>query len=446
VGFNLETLTSCSLSGPAASDTFVTLTSNDTSKLLLAALSTDVGSASISRMIRAGTTSMPAFYVYGLANTGQTSFSATGGGFTATGTVTLAKSGFVLSPQIGGLGADFSATVGGPPIGVTVQTALLDAQGNYVGTQNFRGPIFPGENAIASVTVTSSNTSVGTIIGSPAVITSANNTASVQFQALSASPQNTTNLAAVAPSGYTTPAQFASVTATVGQPRIRIDSGNSIGKNLERPGTIILLGAPAPAGGLDVTLTATGSLFLSSSANGDDGGSGTVVVHILAGGTTGTYYMYALDSIGTASVNASAPGFISGSGTETLTPSGIVIQGPGGESSTIPFNTPLSGGDKALSIRTAQLDTNGGFVFAQPLAGNAGNIPLTIIVSDSNSAAGTVPSTATILPGNTANGTATVQFHPLAAGLTTTITAVQPTGYTTPVDMFTSNTLKVNVQ
>jgi hypothetical protein len=429
VGQNFENQTTCALNGPASSDTIVTLTSNDPTKLLLAVNATDPGSISISRTIRTGGTSTPPFYVYGVGNTGQTSFGATAGGLTGTGTVTLAKSGFVLISPFG-LGANFPATAGGAPIGITVQTALLDASGNYLDTQAVAGGIS------ASVAVTSSNTSVGTVT-SPAVITGANNTATVQFQALSG---GTTVLTAVAPGGYTTPASFASVTATVGQPRILIDDGNTIGKNLERIGTIILLGAPAPAGGLQVTLQATGSLLLSSSANGDDAGNSTVVVTIPGGGTSGTYYMYALDSFGTATVAATAAGFKSGSGTETLTPSGIVIQGPGGQSGLIPFNTPLSGGDKPLSILTAQLDASGNFVQAQPLAGTAS---LTILTSNSNSATGTVSSTATILPGNTANGTTTVQFHPVAVG-STTITAAQPFGYTVPADG--TGSLKINVQ
>ncbi len=431
VGQNLENQATCSLSGPASSTTTVTLTSNDSSKLLLAVNANDPGSVSITRTIPTGGTSTAPFYVYGLGNTGQTSFGATAGGFTATGLVTLAKSGFVLISPFG-LGANFPATAGGSPQGITVQTALLDASNNYLDTQAVAGGI------TASVTVTSSNTTFGTVT-SPAVITGSNNTANVQFQALSAGQ---TVLTAVAPAGYATPTAFASVTATVGQPRMLIDDGNAIGKNLERIGTIILLGAPAPAGGLQVTLQATGSMLLSAAPNGDDAGNSTVVVTIPGGGTSGTYFMYALDNFGTATVTAtaSAGGFKSGSGTESLTPSGIVIMGPGGQSGLIPFNTALSGGDKPLSILTAQLDASGNFVQPQPLAGSAS---LTVLTTNSNSATGTVPSTATILPGNTANGTTSVQFHPVAVG-STTIGVAQPFGYTVPIDGTSS--LKVNVQ
>ena len=408
----------------------MTLTSNDPSKLLLSATDpTAAGSASISSLIRAGGSSTPPFYVYGLGNSGTATYSASAGGFTATGTVTLAKSGFVLVTPFG-LGADFTATAGGAPTDVTVQTARLDASGNYVDTQALAGGL------TASVTVTSSNLGVGTIVGSPAVITAGNNSANVQFQGVTG---GTTTLTAVTPAGYTPPSQFATVNVTVGQPRLLIDSGNSIGNHLERSGTIILLGATAPTNGLQVTLTVSaGSLSLSKT--GTDAGSSVISVTIPAGQSSGPYFMYGLADSGTATVSATATGFTSATGTESLTPSGIVIAGPFGQSGIIPFNTPLSGGNQPLSVSTAQLDTGGNVIQVQSLAGPAS---LTVTLTDSNAAAGTVPGTVTIAPGDAAGGTATATFHPVAVG-TTNIGVVQPGGYSAPTDG--SNLLKINVQ
>jgi hypothetical protein len=325
-----------------------------------------------------------------------------------------------------GLGNDFFATVGGQPVGVTVQTALLDASNNYLDTQNLAGGL------TASVTVTSSNTGVGTISGSPATITGATNSADVQFQGVST---GMTMVTAVAPAGYTTPNQNATVKATVTQPRIIIDSGNSIGKNLEQIGTITLVGAAAPASGLPVVLTVT-SGPLSLSTTGTDAGHASITVTIPAGQSSGTYFMYGLDLAGTATVSATATGYTSGSGTETLTPSAIVIGGPGGVG--FPFNTPLASGNQPLSISTAQLDPNTlGFVQTQPLAGA---VALTVTLINSNSAVGTVPGTVTITPGT---DTGTVQFHPITMGMTT-IGVTEPTGYSTPSDG--TNALKITVQ
>jgi hypothetical protein len=407
----------------------VTLTSNDQTKLLLSTDPTVAGSILITRTIRAGGSITAPFYVYGLGNSGTVTFGASAGGFIATGTVTLAKSGFVLVGPFG-LGADFIATAGGAPIDVTVQTALLDASGNYLDTQAVAGGL------TASVTVTSSNTAVGTIDPSslPAVITGSNNTATVQFQPASS---GTTVLTAVTPAGYTTPLQYATLNVTVGQPKIFIDDGNTIGKNLERAGTIILLGAAAPANGLPVLLTVKSGM-LSLSTSGTDAGFNSITVTIPAGQSSGTYFMYGLDVSGTATVTATAPGYTSGTGTETLTPSGIVIAGPQGVGFT--FNTPLASGNQPLSISTAQLDTSGNFVQTQALAGTAS---LTVSLTNSDATVGTlpVPATVTITPGN---DTGTVQFHPLKVG-TTNIGVVQPSGgYTAPTDG--TNLLKINVQ
>jgi hypothetical protein len=432
VGQNLENFTTCSLSGGAPSDQTVTLTSNDPSKLLLSPDGIVAGSASITRLIRAGGSSTPPFYVIGLGNSGNATFGASTGVFNATGTVTLAKSGFVLVTPFG-LGADFSATAGGTPIGLTVQTARLDASSNYVDTQALAAGL------TANVTVTSSNTGVGTISGSPAVIAGTTNSATVQFQGV---VPGTTVVTAVAPSGYSTPTSFATVNAMVGQPRILIDDGNSIGKNLQRQGIITLLGAPAPAGGLAVTLTASGPLSLSTT--GTDNGTGTITVTIPAGQSSGTYYMYGLDSVGSGTVSATATGgFKSGSGTETLTASGIVIAGPGGQSGIVPFNTPLSSGDQPLTISAAQLDTGGNLIQTQALAGSAS---LVINLTNSTPGTGTIPSTVTIAPGFNADGTpktATATFHPVAVG-TTKSSVSQPAGFSTPTDG--TNSVTINVQ
>jgi hypothetical protein len=271
------------------------------------------------------------------------------------------------------------------------------------------------------------------------VITASNNTGTVNFQGLTA---GMTLLTAVTPSGYSTPSQFTTVNATVGSAKLIIDNGNAVGNKLERQGTILLNGAPAPSSGLAVTLTVTAGP-MSLSATGTDAGSTSITVTIPSGGTSGTYYMYGLASSGTATVTATASGFTNGSGSETLVPSGIVIADPNGQVSFggYMFNTPLSGGNITLTVMTAMLDpSTGGFVFQQALAGTSS---LTVALTDSNSGVGTVPATVTIAPGNTANGTANVTFHPVATG-STVIGTVQPSGFTSPTDG--SNSLKINVQ
>jgi hypothetical protein len=427
VGQNLENIASCSLTGAAQSDTTVTLTSDDPSKLLLATDPSAQGAAVITRTIRAGGSNTTPFYVYGLGSSGTATFGASGGGFTATGTVTLKPSVVVLVSQ-SGVGADFLTTAGGSPVDVMVQTGLLDAS-NTFGTQPLAGGL------TASVAVTSANTTVGTITGSPAVIAGGNNTNTntVQFQGAS---QGSTKLTAVAPSGFTTSAQ-STLTATVSQPKLVIDGGNTIGMNLQRSGLIILLGATAPTNGLLVQLTVT-SGPVSLSTMGTDAGSGSISVTIPAGQSSGTYFMYGLADSGSATITATAPGYTTGTGTETLTPSGIVVAGPLGVGWTT-FNTLLASGNQTLSISTAQLDSMGRFVQTQPLAGT---VPLTLSLTNTDATVGTVPATVAITPGT---DTSTVQFQPLKVGTIMMIGVVQPSGgYTPPTDG--TGSLRINVQ
>jgi hypothetical protein len=442
VGQNLENTTTCSLNGAAPTNLTLTLTSNDPAKLLFAPClfnggpcingqgsidPTAAGVSSMTMTIRAGTSSTSQFYVYGVGNSGTVTYSASASGISGTGSVMLTNSGFVLAGA-GGLGQDFFATVGAGPQPVAVQTAMLDASGNYLDTL----PLAGGQSA--SVAVTSSAPGVGTISGSPVVITAGNNSANVQFTAMTG---GTTTLTAVTPVGYATPAQGATENVTVGQPSLFIISGNNaVGNHLELASSVLLIGgATAPAGGLAVTLTVSGAALLS--ATGNDAGSSTITITIPSGQTNGTFYIYGESVSGSAAVTAAATGFNSYAITETLAPSGVIIAGPNGP--VFPFNTRLSSGNQPLSVSTAMLDTNGNLVQPMPLAGVSA---LTVSLSDSASSVGAIPPTLTISPGPTANGTASPIFHPLTAG--TTVIGVTAPGFSAPTDG--SGSLIINVQ
>ncbi|HEY6293866.1 MAG TPA: hypothetical protein VI455_20115, partial [Terriglobia bacterium] len=227
-----------------------------------------------------------------------------------------------------------------------------------------------------------------------------------------------------------------------------IDSGNSIGNNLERVGTIVLLGAAAPTGGLQVTLTvASGPVSLSNATadgtTGVDAGHPSITVTIPYGASSGTYYMYGLSTTGSAIINATAPGYASTSGTETLTPSGVVIGSVNGFGPPNIFITPLASANQPLNISTAQLDTSGNFIQTMALAGTAS---LTVSLTNTNAGVGTVPGSVSVPPGNDTSGNplaATATFHPVAMGATM-IGVTQPAGFSIPTDG--SATLTVNVQ
>ncbi|HTS65855.1 MAG TPA: hypothetical protein VMH28_27725, partial [Candidatus Acidoferrales bacterium] len=120
-----------------------------------------------------------------------------------------------------------------------------------------------------------------------------------------------------------------------------------------------------------------------------------------------------------------AAGYAPSSGTITLVPSGVVIQGPG--SVTRP-------GTLTLTIYTAQLSGDGlnTPVIPEALAGGGS---LIVSLHNSDPTIGSVSSSVIISPGT---NNSTTLFVPLAAG-STTVSLDQPTGWTTPSQLTTLN-------
>jgi hypothetical protein len=275
----------------------------------------------------------------------------------------------------------------------------------------------------ANVNVTSSTPSVGTITNSPVTIAGGNNTANPNFHPVA---NGSTTISVVAPSGFTTATQ-GTTTANVSTPTLLLFGGLQIGNQLEEQGTISL-SAPAPAGGLPVTLTITsGSAKLS--ASGLDAGAAQIVVTIPAGASSGTYFIYGQSSSGSVSINATAPGFVPSSATDTLAASGIVIGGPAGPGFTDTISK--AAGPAPITVNSVILDPSTSIVLGtQPVAGN---VSLSIPVSNSNPSAGTFPATVTLTGGN---DTATPNFVPGTTGQSTTLTiTAQPSGFTVPSQM-----------
>ena len=426
VGQNLQTTTILTLNGAAPSGGItVTLTSSDPAKLLFSRTATGTGTPSITLDIQEGRTTSPEFYVQGLGNSGVVTYSitATGGFGSSTGNVNLRPSGFVLNGPFG-LGANFLTTTGAANTDLTLFSALLSESLGIVAEQQVRGGI------TVNVPVTSSNTAVGTITTSPVVFTGGSSSATTQFRPVG---EGDTTITAATPAGFSTPAAAASLTASVRRPALNVDDGLVIGRNLQQIATV-LLGQPAPTGGLPVTLTSnSGSLLLSTSATA--AGSGSITITVPVGQSSANFYLQSLASSGTVTYSASAPGYTSRTASVGLAPSGIVIAGPFGFG--FPLSTNVGAGPQPVTVFTALLDpATNGYVASQPLAGG---MTLSVSLTNSNPAVGTVTTPVTI-SANSDNGVA--QFNPLAVGQTT-IAVVQPAGYTTPSNN-TVLTVRVN--
>jgi len=213
----------------------------------------------------------------------------------------------------------------------------------------------------------------------------------------------------------------------------------TIGQNLEMPGNL-LLGRPAPPGGLELTLTSSDASLLLLSTGMTSPGSKSITITIPEGGRSAGYCLQALGNSGTATYTVSAPGYLGRTGKVTLSPSGVFlgIYGPPDEAEYFRqesadvahgFVLNLSGHrSMPLTIYTTKLDPihhRGADVTLQPL--RAG-LSLQVTLTNSNPTVGAIASTVTI-PGGSSEALVG-EFTASEAG-STIISVVTPEGFTT---------------
>jgi hypothetical protein len=425
IGQNLEITTTMTLSVPAGSGPAcqpqpqpclsITLTSSDPSKLLIAGHATDAGAPSLVVPVSQGTTQLTGIYVQALVSSGTANIVATATGYTSgTATFTLAPSGVVLiGPN--GIGALSASISQGLTASMTVSAAQLDSSLNFVQAQQVQG----GQSI--SVTVSSSNTSVGTITGSPVTLNGGDTNGTVTFHAVLS---GSTTVTAAPPSGFSTPAGgFNTVTFSVTPAGLVAPTGVIVGNLLETTAQIALNGV-APGGGLLVTLTTADASKLLLSSTGTDAGSASITLTVQAGQShTQQFFVYGIGSSGTATFTASAPGFGSVTVTVTLAPSGSVIAGPSGIG--VNFLTATNSASSTITVFSAMLDAGLNFVAVQAMAGGSS---MTVNVSSSNTSVGTVTASPVTITGG--NFSAATQFHPAAAGATSL--SASASGFNTP--------------
>jgi len=403
VGQNLEFPESASLGAVApAGGVVVTISSADPSRMLVAASATAAGSASIAVFVPAGNTTIPQFFVQGLASSGTVGVTVFAPGFTAvTSNVTLAPAGvFLLSPS-------FSTTNLSANTTVTLLPAVI-VGGNRGSTQPIRG----GLNV--AVDVTSSSPGVGVITSSPVHLLGGSASATTAFDPIEV---GTTTISLATPAGFTTPTTGTQITATVNLPTFSV-TNTPIGKDLELLQNDAL-GAPAPAGGVVVTITSNDPTKALVAPNLTTAGSASIQLTVPANATAiPAFAIQALGNTGTTGVTLSAAGFTSATATVTLLPSAIWLFSGN-------FTTTAHSADTPLTLLSAPIvgGLRGG---AQPLRGGL-TVPVSLVTVDSTVGA------ITISPVQFAGGatSATSAFHPLAAG-STGITMTAPDGLVAP--------------
>ena len=432
-GFNQQALGIGRLTQASAKPLNVTITSSDSTKVLLSTNPTTVGSSSIGLQLAAGATTLT-FYVQALASSGPVTLTASASGYSSgTGNVGLLGSAFVFGTA-NGVAGNFSTTTISPATGLTVALWQLDSSSRPLSPAQLR----PGSSA--SVAVVSGTPSTGTITGSPALFNSGDSSNSnLAFQpAQSCNAPCTTVLSVTQPAGFSTPASGGQLTVTVNQPSLSLLMVTpTVGGNLEAPGAGSL-DAPAPSN-LPVTITSDNPNVLLSNcqqilgctgtAATDVGSQSILVVVPLGNGVNSVgfpnYYVQALANSGTATLTASAPGFNPGFITVTLAPAALVISGPNGYGGN--FGAQLGNGTASLAVSAVVLDANLAPTQIPPQAVRGGFSASVAVTSDSPAAV-VVGSPVSV---NAGSSSVPVVLQLEATGVAD-ISVATPSGFTTP--------------
>ena len=430
VGYNLQVLGSGGLNTPAPSGGLpVTITSSDTSKVLLTTNPAVAGAANAVVTVPAGGTTLPAFYIQGLVSSGSVTLNASGPGYVgASANVVLTPSGFMInSPNNGG---DFTTTTLASATPLQLSVWQLSSSLAPVMQGQITGGVSP------SVGVVSGTTSTGTIQGSPVTFQpndSSNSGVSFQPNSNCATPC-TSVLSVTQPAGFSAPNPGRQITATVNQSAVTLRmTQNVIGQNLE----VLASGAldvPAPSD-MQITITSNNpsKILLSTSATG--AGSASIVVTVPAGNGVNSigfpnYYVQSLSADSSAAVTLTATppagsGFASSTFNVTPAPSGFVLLGPNGVGAD--FGIVKSNGNVNLSVQAAVLDSSGNPT--QLYQAVRGGFSANVTVSSNNTPVATIGGSPLAVTAGTAGGTVTVQ--PQSPGVAN-ITATTPAGYSKP--------------
>ena len=421
VGQNLEFNASVVVTPAASSNMSVVVTSLDPSKVLLSTDPTLAGTASITVTIPQGSGfSATGFWVQALVPSGtvQLSLVAPGSNYTP-GAVTLTPSAVLISGP-GAPGGDFTSGISSDTT-LTLATyrlnpnlSLITSNGQVTGQQKLRGGL------TASVAVTSGTTTVGTIVGSPLMLTGGALNGSLTFHPVG---PGTSLLTAVEPAGFSTPTSGSTLNATVSGPKVLLNPV-TVGANLEAPGTASLDTA-APTGGLTVTISSNNSSVLLS-ADPTAMGSTSIQLPVAASSTVvPPFYVQALAGSGSAQLSGSATGYTTATANVLMTPSAFLIAGPGGTPGQA-FSTTTISANSTLILTPWRLDSSGNPSVPSRVRGG---FSVSVPVVSGTSATGTVVGTATFMGGDSSNSS--LAFQPLAAG-SSALSVTQPTGFFVP--------------
>jgi len=427
IGKHLQGFGGIKLAAPAPDGGLVvTITSDDPTKILLALSPDQPGSKSITLKVNAQYVETPDFCIQGLTDSGNVTYTASAPGLASVkGYVNLTRSAVLMAGPF--KAAAFNSTPA-QTTKITFYSAQVDKDGSVA-----QQPVAGGK--AVKVELTNSDPKVGELTAPEVVLNGGESSALLGFKPAGV---GSTTLAMKIPAGFSAPPKMASVVATIALPGIGLAGEINLGKNLQLASSV-LLGEPAPADGLDVTLTSEDPTKLVISGKEDELGSKSITVHVPGGQMRATYYLQALSESGTITYSATAPGFRTRSAPVYLAPCGIlVVYKPYGAPDRAevqrdtrdarPFTTKVGKEHVELSLWVVYLDRDthrGADITVQSL--RPGITPVVELKSSDPSVA-TVPASVTM---RALSQKVDVDFIPLSAGKTV-ITVSTPEGFTTP--------------
>ncbi|HWO35841.1 MAG TPA: beta-propeller fold lactonase family protein [Candidatus Acidoferrum sp.] len=425
IGYNSACASSISLftAAPTGGRT-LTLTSSDTSKLLLSNSATTVGSQTITLTVAAGSTTAPQFYAQALVSTGTATITESVSGYNPTAaTVNFVPSGFIL--QGGTSTTTFSGT---SP--VYVYFAQLDPT-----TLSYSGQTLTLRPGAAAATVGLTNTDtpagVGTLGSSSLVFNPGDTYHQTTFQPAKAGSAVVGFSGTLA--GYSKPSNYNTTTFTVTAPNSSVILCNIYSVTGTGSGSIaynsacassISLAIAAPTGGRTVTLTSnSANLLLSNSAT--TVGSATITLSVAAGSTTAPqFYAQALASSGSATITETVPGYNSTIATVNFVPSGFILQG-GTSTTSLSAASPVY-------VYFAQLDPSTLAYTGQALTLRPGASMATVGLTSTENPAGVGTLASSSLVFNSGDTSHQTTFQPAKAGSAVIGFSSTLAGYSTP--------------
>ncbi len=427
VGAGLRDRVSFSLGAPApAGGLSVTLTSSNSGVLTLSpdvtgAIGTPVATVVVPQGSTSGT-----FYLNGIEgqNGNSVTITAAAAGFN-NGTATVAVAPIVFEV----VGIQATTTTLSPNtdfrvrIGVGTAAGIQDFQEVRAGSSGVMFTVANSNGTVAQLVTTAGGTAQSHTVTVPAGALESPTTVAgggIAFDPLGAGTTIVTTTTSVA-GAIARPSASSVVNVIV--PVVTVNTTAPVGSGLRRTATFTL-GAPAPTGGLTVTLSSSNSsaITVSPISNTIAGAAMTTVV-VPQGGSSGTFYLNGLEGLssGTSTITVAAPGYANVTSTAAVSPLAFDI-------SSLPATAVATGPNITFVVRVGA-QTSTGLLELQGVRVGSSGIGFTVANSNATVAqlvttAGVGQSRAVTVPvgsttSETSPGAGGIAFDPLAAGTTT---------------------------